>query len=54
MKRIVFLMIVAAVAAAVAGFHGVRIWTRRWRGRPDLRNQDSAWIPRLEIGLRGS
>jgi hypothetical protein len=33
--------------------HGPLISTRRWRGRPDLRGQNPARIPRLEVDLRG-
>jgi hypothetical protein len=35
------------------GLHGPRIWSGRWRGCPDLWNQNPRRIPRLEIDLRG-
>ena len=53
MKRIAFLLVAVAAVAGVVAYIGPRIWTRRWRGCPDLRNQNSPRIPRLEVDLRG-
>jgi len=52
MRRIAVLLVAVAAVAGVVAYMAPASRIRRWRGRPDLRRQNSPRIPRLEVDLR--